>query len=341
MIKIRALRPSELKQVLALLGRYNERESEYSVLQKMQQLYIPMHRISQLLPLNLQFMPGIFVAVSRDKVLGLIWLSKDGRHSRRWKIDHLILNPDSFSYDVGTQLVNYVINRFGGEGVQTFLAYVDQYYNPGLALLKSCGFRRCARMHYFSHANPNTLKLEPIALQGLREATPADCAKIASLYNETLPPEARVCLEKSGKDFRRSLSEQSSDKLKGYFFKRWVVEDEARDCITATIDITTTDYREFYITLFATPGWETLYQDALTYAIQQVLLITHNATLHLECYEFWKQGIETLESLAFHRDSIAEVLIKDYWIPLEDKGNRLQSPILLFSGRPSPAINMR
>ncbi|MCE3236080.1 MAG: hypothetical protein K0Q50_2260 [Vampirovibrio sp.] len=341
MIKIRALRPSELKQVLSLLNRYTDRESEYSVLQKMQQLYIPMHRLSQLLPLNLQFMPAIFVAASNNKVLGLIWLSRDGRHSRRWKIDHLILDPESFSYDVGTQLVNYVINRYGGEGVQTFLAYVDQYYNTGLGLLKSCGFRRCGRLHYFSHQNPGNLKLEPIALEGLRESTNADCGKLAALYNEALPPEAKVCLEKSWKDFYRPVTQRSGEKLKGLFFKRWVVQDVARDCLIASIELSTADYQDFYLTLMANAGWENAYRDVLTYAVQQVLLITGGGKIHVDCYEFNKQGIEVLEKLGFHRNSIAEVLVKDYWIPIEDKGTRLQSPILLFSGKTSPAINCR
>jgi len=341
MIKIRALRPSELKQVLTLLSRYTERESEYSVLQKMQQLYIPLHRLSQLLPLNLQFMPAIFVAAAHNKVLGLIWLSRDGRHSRRWKIDHLILDPESFSYDVGTQLVNYVINRYGGEGVQTFLAYVDQYYNTGLGLLKSCGFRRCGRLHSFSHPNPGQLKLEPIALEGLREGSNADCSRLAALYNDALPPEARVCLEKSWKDFHRPVTQRSGEKLKGLFFKRWVVQDMARDCLIASIDVSTADYQDFYLTLMSNSGWENAYQDILTYAIQQVLLITGNGKIHIDCYEFNKQGIEVLEKLGFYRNSIAEVLVKDYWIPIEDKGTRLQSPILLFSGKTSPAVNCR
>jgi ribosomal protein S18 acetylase RimI-like enzyme len=341
MIKIRALRPSELKQVLSLLNRYSDRESEYSVLQKMQQLYIPMHRVSQLLPLNLQFLPAIFVAASANKVLGLIWLSRDGQHSRRWKIDHLILDPDSFSYDVGTQLVNYVINRYGGEGVQTFLAYVDQYYNTGLGLLKSCGFRRCGRLHYFSHPNPNTLKLEPISLEGLREGNDTDCGKIATLYNDALPPEARVCLAKSWQDYYRPITQRTSEKMKGIFFKRWVVQDMARDCLTVVIEVSTADYQDFYLNLIINPGWEQAYQDALTYAIQQVLLITGTGTVHLDCYEFNKTGLDVLEKRGFHRNGIAEVLVKDYWIPIEDKGTRLQSPILLFSGKPSPAINCR
>lgn len=341
MIKIRALRPSELKQVLSLLGRYSDQESEYSVLQKMQQLYIPMHRVSQLLPLPLQFMPAIFVAVSREKVLGLIWLSRDGEQSRRWKIDQLILDPETFSYDVGTQLVNYVINRYGGDGVQTFLAYVDQYYNTGLGLLKSCGFRRCTRLHYFTHQNPGTLKLEPISMDGIRESGNNDCGKLTALYNDMLPPEARICLEKSWRDFYRPATRSVSDKMKGLFFKRWVVEDVARDHLIASVDITTADYKDFYLNLVASPGWEGYYADLLTYAIQQVLLITGSAKIHIDCFEFNKQGVEVLEKLGFHRNSIAEVLVKDYWIPIEDKGSRLQSPILLFSGKTSPAINCR
>jgi ribosomal protein S18 acetylase RimI-like enzyme len=341
MIKIRALRPSELRQVLTLLNRYTERESEYSVLQKMQQLYIPLHRLSQLLPLNLQFMPAIFVAAAQNKVLGLIWLSRDGRHSRRWKIDHLILDPESFSYDVGTQLVNYVINRYGGEGVQTFLAYVDQYYNTGLGLLKSCGFRRCGRLHYFSHPNPTQLKLEPITMEGLREGSNADCSQMAALYNGALPPEAKICLEKSGRDFYRPISQRSGEKLKGLFFKRWVIQDMARDCLIASIEISTANYQDFYLSLLHNAGWETAYQDILTYAIQQVLLITGNGKIHIDCYEFNKQGLEVLEKMGFYRNSIAEVLVKDYWIPIEDKGTRLQSPILLFSGKTSPAVNYR
>jgi GNAT superfamily N-acetyltransferase len=339
------MRSSELKQVLSLLNRYSDRESEYSVLQKMQQLYIPVHRLSLLLPLNLQFMPAIFIAAAENapenKVLGLIWLSPDGRHYRRWKIDHLILDPDSSSYDVGTQLVHYVINRYGGEGVQTFIAYVDQYHNSGLALLKSCGFRRCGRMHYFSHQNPAAIKLSPISLEGLRESGNSDCNRLAALYNDTLPPEARVCLEKSGRDFYRSVSKRGSDKVKGLFFKRWVVQDMARDCLTASIELSSADYQEFYISILTAPGWDSSYQDALTYAIQQVLLITNGGKIYIDCFEFIKHGIEVLERMGFHRASIAEVLVKDYWIPIEDKGDRLQSPLLLFSGRTTPAVNIK
>ncbi|WP_303673829.1 GNAT family N-acetyltransferase [Vampirovibrio chlorellavorus] len=341
MIKIRALRPSELRQVLTLLNRYSDRESEYSLLKTMQQLYIPMHRVSQLLPLNLQFMPAIFVAVAEDKVLGMIWLSRDGSHSRRWKIDHLILDPDSFSYDVGTQLVNYVINRYGGDGVQTFLAYVDQHYETGLALLKSCGFRRSARQHYFVHRNPANLKLPPVTLDGLRDSHNGDCAKLATLYNDCLPVDARVGLSKGWRDFYRPMPLRLIEKTRGAFNRRWVFQDLARDCFIGSVELVTRDYKDFTLHILASPGWQSAYRDLVTYAVQQVLLTTTGATLYVECFEFCKAGLETLEQLGFQRLGIAEVLLKDYWIPVEDKGSRLQSPILLFSGRPTPAMNCR
>lgn len=356
MIKIRALRHNELKQVLALLGRYSDRESEYSVLQKMQQLYVPLHRFSQLLPLNCQFMPGIFVAVRQqeptcNKVLGLVWLSRDGQHPRRWKIDHLVLDPDASSYDVGTQLLNYVINRYGGDGVQTFLAYVDQYYNTGLGLLKMCGFRRCGRMHYFSRKGTLPLPTESPGSEsdsvatspvpaGLREGRSTDHPLLATLYNETLPPEARVCMEKSRHDFARPLPLAVADKTQGLFFKRWVIEDANRKCLIASIELRTKDYQEFHVTLLVHPAWETLYRETLDYASQQVSRMTSQATLYIDCLEFAKKGLETLEEMGFQRNAIAEVLVKDYWIPIEDdKGSRLQSPLLLFSGKTSPAFN--
>ena len=104
MIKIRALGTKELKQVLTLLKQYGHEELEYSVLRRLRQLYVPLHVLSQLLPPQWQFMPGIYVAVARDDVMGLVWLTQDGHRNNRWSIDELIIDPDQSTYDIGTQL---------------------------------------------------------------------------------------------------------------------------------------------------------------------------------------------------------------------------------------------
>jgi ribosomal protein S18 acetylase RimI-like enzyme len=338
MIKIRPLGPWELRQVLALLGRYRHGESEYALLQQMQQLYIPMHRVSRSLPLNWQFLPGLFVAVADKKVLGLIWLSRDGQQARRWKIDHLILDPETSSYDMGTQLLSYVINRYGGDGVQTFLATVNQNDSISLGLLKSCGFRHCARLHYFS-SRANLVLPENPTIEGLREFRSHHAPALAQLYQAMLPTEARICLEKSTADFQRSPLTCVGEHLRGAFFKRWVAVDAARDCLTASIELSSEDYQQFHIKLYIHPAWEALASQALAFAIAQAKRMTSQAQFTTDSYEFFSSVTPAIEAAGFHRDGISQVLVKDYWIPIEDKGSRLKSPLLLFSGRPSPAMN--
>lgn len=339
MIKIRALGTRELKQVLNLLERFSEKEFEYSALQKFRQLYIPFHRINQLLPPQFQFLPAIYVAVSRKKVLGLIWLSRDGKKKNRWKIDQLIIDPDEFSYDVGTQLVHYVINRYGAEGVQTFLALVESHCDQALGLLKSCGFRLCTRMHSFTHESPSTITLKKEPINELREAFGSDRIKIQSLYNDSLTPEVRLSLEKIPADFSRSLVRQMVDKLQGIFFRRWVVEDTARDLLLASIEIITLNYIDYHLNLVVSPAWRNGYEALINFGIQQVLKNTSSAKIYLQVYDFHKDEMATLESLGFTRSTITEILVKDYWIPLQDKSEKPASPILLFPGKTSPACS--
>jgi ribosomal protein S18 acetylase RimI-like enzyme len=339
MIKIRSLRASDLKQVLALLRQYTERESEYAILDKMRQLFIPFQGISQALPMHLQFLPSIFVAAAKQKVLGLIWLNRDGQCPHRWRIEHLILDPEASSYDIGTQLVNYVINRYGGEGVQTFLAYVDHYYRTGLDLLKTCGFRQCNRIHYFSHLNPTKTGLSGVTLKGIRESQGQDAEELANLYNMMLPPAARICMKKTSADFQGTLIHTVINRMKGLFFKRWVIEDQARDSLIAAIELSSVNYQDFSSVILINPGWEEVFGEVLTFMMQQVLLMTSNSRIHIECAEKNTTQIEVLEQMGFAKTSTVEVLVKDYWIPVESSGK--PSPILLFSNGSNPAINLK
>ncbi len=61
--------------------------------------------------------------LKEKKLLGLISLVPDGNQKTRWKINRLILNPDA--YDAGKQLIDYVVNKYGGAGVETFLTTID------------------------------------------------------------------------------------------------------------------------------------------------------------------------------------------------------------------------
>ncbi len=341
MAKIRSLGNKELKQVLALLERFTGDEFSYPVLDRFRSLYVPFHKVNKVLPLHFKFLPDIYVATDDNTVMGLVWLSRDGHRKDRWKIDQMIINPDFYAaYDVGKQLVYYIVNKFGAMGVETFLAYVDPHYTEGFALLKDCGFRHCTKIHtYQLEGIPETMKGKTILIQGLREAKPVDGRKLQELHSETLVPEVRVSLRKSPQDFFPSSWESFKRRCRGEFFKRWVVVPSRQDYLYGSVSISTWDYKHFSISAMVSPVWESGLEDLLLFALQQVQKSASNPRITIEVYDFHKAKAQVLESLGFERLATAEVLVKDYWIPVKDKVLQAKNPVLLFArgGRTSPA----
>jgi len=340
MIKIRALRPGDLRQALAFLEHTRtQAATDPELYQRVQQLSVSLQQISQCLSIAWQFLPVIYIAVSPHKILGLIFLRKDTHDGRRWKIEHLILDPAVSTYDVGTQLVQYVINRYGGEGVQTFIAQVDHQDETALGLLKACGFRRCLRMHSFVNNAPKQDGASSRRLDAVRPASGKDARALCDAYHASLPPEARLSLEKSPADFTRSFWQSLGDHAKGLFFKRWVVEEVARDQLTAYLEMATRNYQDYYLNVVVHPGWSHLLSPCLDFAIQQISGVTGNARIMMESPDFPRENTTIYREHGFECAATEEILVKDYWIPLEDQSHRFTSPILLLTRKSSPAVN--
>lgn len=343
MIKIRALRSKELRQVLSLLDA--QAQSVPENLAKLRHFYIPIHWFSQLLPPHWQFVPAMYVAAARDQVLGLIGLSQDGEKASRWLIDEIIIDPEVSTYDIGTQLVNFVINRYGAGGVQTFLARVLNDDTQTLGLLKSCGFRHCARVHVFHHERPVDIpglnnSSKHFLPKGFRQACREDAEKLQLLYSEAIPAETRLSMEKPRADFSMSFSKMCKERMNGVIKKRWVVEDVARDLLVSSLELTTQNYKDFTLSLMVSPGWQEQFEDLLHFGLSQALTTTKSAQVSLEVFDFHKEQVALLEKLGFTRHNVAEILVKDYWIPLQDKPDKRRSPLLIFEGgKASPAVN--
>lgn len=341
MAKIRSLGNKELKQVLSLLERFSGDEFNYPVLEHFQTLYMPLRLINQLLPLKFRFLPAIYVATDSDKVLGLVWLSRDGYRQDRWKVEQIIINPEYASaYDVGKQLMEYVINKYGAMGVETFLAYVDPHYTEGLGLLKECGFRHCTKVHtYQLEKISEELKERKIYIRGLREARSTDAQTLKELYTETLMPEVRISLQKSAADLTPPLMDMVARRIKGEFFKRWVISTESQEHFYGSIAISTWDYRQFDISILISPAWESETEDLIVFAVQQVAKCTSHPKILVHSYDFHKTKKEVLTQLGFERVWTTEVLVKDYWTPVKDKALQSKNPVLLFAkgGKTSPA----
>ena len=340
MIKIQPMRAKELQQVLHLLERFSEDDFEYRVLEHLRQLYGPIQRVSQMLPPRWQFVPAIYVAVSNGKVLGLIWLEKDGKNETRWKIEQLIIDPEEFSFDVGAQLLNYVINLYGAEGIQTFIATVHNQYEQALGLMKSCGFRHVTRLHAYCHEAPQELKENhnhQDILRAVRESSGSDRHALKALHDDSMPADKRLSLGKSHRDFGGNwLDDLSANLVHRLFSRRWVVEDRTRDTLLGTLLITSEKDQDFFLSICVGPVWEEGFQKLLDFGVERVLAHSSKARIFVNIYAFHEAQRQWVESVGFSRLYEAEVLVKDYWIPLKNE-NRLTSPVMFFTGNTSTA----
>lgn len=349
MVTIKPIGRRDLKHIVSMLESDLPEQPSLLMpfLDSLRRMIVPIYQLNEWLPLPLKALPGIYVAMGGSTVLGAISLSRDGHSIERWRVENVLINPNvSVATDVGQQLVEYALNRYGAQGVETFLAQVDLHDNTGLALFKASGFRHCAQRHSYQLSlgkNPDIVipSIGIGSIDQLREAIRSDGVKLKELYAETLPPEVRTSLRKKAQDLMNPWYQTLWEH--GFwahpYHRHWVVGSRYKDYLMGSLSIETQDYTHFNATLFCSPGWD----DGLTLLAQLTLahIAQHNkeAVITVPCFEFHKAKMAVLESLGFERIETTEILVRDYWQLSQTPLSALKNPLLLFSdkGKPSPA----
>jgi ribosomal protein S18 acetylase RimI-like enzyme len=343
MLTIRALGHRHLEQVIALLDRYASQT--YETLMRFRQLTIPFLQLSRALPARHQFLPAIYVACRQQRVLGVVVLSPDDANNRRWRIEQLIVDPEESSFDVGSQLLGYIMNRYGADGVHSFVAHVSQQDMDASALLKSAGFRYCTRQLWFDFTpsdkanSPQTS--QPVTAnapngegingghQVFKEAGCHHAERLSQLYNDALPPDIRISLEKAPADYRQLTLRQCMRRIQGYFFQRWVLEDTHRDVVIAAIEISSSDFSHFYLNVVVSPVWTSVSDRLVSHGMYLVQRISRQARITTVIFDHDKALQQLLLQKGFEPSPPVDILVKEYWIPLSTQVPRLSSPVLL------------
>jgi ribosomal protein S18 acetylase RimI-like enzyme len=333
MLNIRALGPRELEQVLTLLSRYGSQA--YDTLQRFRQLTLPFLKLSRCLPARNQFLNAIYVACEHGRVLGLVVLAPDGSQNCRWRVEELIIDPDVSNVDVGTQLLQYVMNRYGADGVQTFVAHVSDSDTDALALLKANGFRFCTRLHWLT-LPPDHFTHWPCpedihwGSARMRQACMTDAARLSHLFNDTLPPEVRVSLSRVSGDFQLGLSAKYwLNRCRGQLFKRWVLEETSRDVVIAYLELSSVNLQDYHLTLVVSPVWANTTDKLLAFGMGVVSRMSRHNRLTTAMFEHDKTGLQQTAQAGFINQGLVDILVKDYWIPLKPELPKLTSPVLL------------
>lgn len=309
-----------------------------TIVSRLKQLFPLAQMASQCLPASWQPLPALFVATYQQQLAGVIWLQRETGH--RWRIEQLILHPEFGNLTIGEHLLEYAIHRFGGTGVEQFLARVSIDNDEALSLLKQANFRQLDRRYDYQWTGTTDDKLKtPAIIDGLREALPKDSHNLQALFNETLSPTTRPYLSRTKKMFGGSISRNLIQKISsGRYSKRWLVESfhASTPTLLGMVQVFSDNYQQFHIEVITSPGWQDGYAELIQHAIAHCHQHTSTPDIFLHQYGQQHNPEVLTKTLGFTCQRELLLLIKDYWKPIKlDKHNKQASPLLLVGGEPS------
>ena len=127
----------KIKKLIPYLGS-NDGGSSVSAL-----LELPSGILNDILPQKYMFKEESYMFSDGDEILGMITVEPTAGNPYKINISRLVFKQDY--YDIGKQLVDFVIAKYGAKGAHAFTVFVDISHDELCTLfVDGCGFRQCA-----------------------------------------------------------------------------------------------------------------------------------------------------------------------------------------------------
>ncbi len=331
MAKIRSLALADipkLKKMISMISSLNGADVAFGY-----KSYVPfpLNLINRFAPLRFKCMADSYVAIEDKKICGLITVKPQERNPQCWRISKLIL--DENGYDIGLQLVHFVIARYGAMGANTFSVKVDETHEELLELFsKGCGFRVCASEQLW--------KLEDFKLISsdenksldkgfFRPFKDSDAKAVASIHNDLIFPHFRYSLAKKPCEFENVIC---SGLHKTSYFK-YVIEDSSLHSIKGYFSIQTDDNENFILDVDLVSAFDAYIADVINFSISQIMMRRKTFNLYFLNKKYQTSGAKTekmLESCGFKNVKNQIVLVKDYYKRIQED-ERYTKPAIAFS----------
>ena len=266
MAKIRGLALPDipkLKKMISMISNMNSADAGFGY-----KSYVPfpLNLINRLLPLSCKFAPDSYIAIEDDKICGLVTLKAQEKNPQSWRITKLFL--DENGYDVGRQLVSFVIARYGAMGANTFSVKVDENHEELLELFsKGCGFRVCASEQLWKMTE---FKVGSSSLDKgfFRPFKDADSKAASSIHNDLIFPHFRYSLAKKPEEYENIIF---SGLHKTSYFK-YVIEDGSEHAIKGYFCIQTDDNENFTLDVDLVSAFDGYLEDVINFSISQIMM---------------------------------------------------------------------
>ena len=271
-------------------------------------------------PLKYKFLPESYVLLEKNEILGLITVMPAMGNPYKIIITRLIFQNNL--YDIGRQLVEFVIAKYGAMGAVSFSVTIDASHEELFRLfLNDCGFRHCSCENLWKIENFNTKEYNTAPF---RVCQNSDSKKVSELYNSELNSLYKPALQRLKTEF----NEPFFGGLTNFYKNRYVLEEAAHKKIIAYMSITTSDNVNFIIDLVTSQGYEISYDEVLNFAIKEI------SSKKSKFYLFLKQkkytyNFEKLENYLNERKftciQTQNILVKDFYRPIKQTENVLKA----------------
>ncbi len=205
----------------------------------------PIGLFNAILPLSLKFKSESFILIENKEILGLISVECTPGNPYKINITRLIFKENM--YEIGKQLIDFVVQKNGGKGATSFIVTIDECHEELLDLfINGCGFRQCAAETLWKIEHPTPEKNN----QQWRYAQNSDAIEISELYNAEIVNIYKPSLSRKPEEFMQPLFQGFTD----YYKTRYVIEECKK--ILAYFSITTIDNLNYILDITSNSGYD-------------------------------------------------------------------------------------
>ncbi len=277
--------------------------------------------LNNLLPLRYKFKPESYILLEGEDILGLITVVPTIGNPYKINITRLVFKQDF--YNVGKQLIEFIIAKYGAKGAHCFTVYVDECHDELCTLfVEGCGFRQCSYENLWKLDNfvPQT-----DAVAHFRPCQNDDAKGVARLYNSELNNLYKPSMERIPQEYMEPILAGFSNCYKN----RYVLDDGEN--IIAYLSITTVDNLNFIIDISTNNGYQFNYDEILNFAIKEISRRKTRFTAFLKHRQYAKTA-DTLEEYLHQRNlnciQTQCVFVKDFYKPIKEAESALK--VFLF-----------
>lgn len=276
----------------------------------------PAGLLNAILPLQLKFKSESFILVENNEILGLITTIKTPGNPQKINITRLIFKENF--YEIGKQLVEFVVHKLGGKGATSFSVTIDECHDELFNLfINGCGFRQCASETLWKIEKPTPEKTD----FHWRYAQNSDSKEIAQLYNSELINIYKPSLTRNEKEFQEAFFAGLND----YYKIRYVIEEDNK--ILGYFSITTSDNLNYIFDIITNSGYDFDYEKIINIMLCEIakkkrafypLIKQKKYTKNSEKFEMY------LKSKNYIPIQTQQILVKDFYKPITQESTNWQ-----------------